>query len=199
MKKFLLRILLTAMGLLSVAGGSPAFALDLGRVDSDGLAVSLDHGNMSVFGRYNFGTLWENNDVHAVRCTYDFATLGGAALAAVNLQGSTIYSGSTTLSTCKLPQGAVVTSVFLDVITSLAVGSTTTAVSVSSGLSVGDLYATVASSSVTAGIRAGVPVGTAASALKITADSTPQINTGAWPLTGGKFYVLIQYLMSQTL
>lgn len=199
MKKFLLRILLTAMGLLPLAAPTLSYALDLGRVDTDGLIVSLNHGNMSVAGRYLLGDTSIQNVRRMVRCTYDFATLGGA-VTTIKLQASTVNSKSATLSTCLLPKGAIVTQALIDVITTATDGVTTSTISVSTGQTAADLLAATSYTSFTSGsLIAGIPVDTAATAIKLTADSTPSvvIATNAW--TAGKFYVLIEYLLSQTL
>ena len=198
MKKFMLKILLTAMGLLGAA--HPSYALDLGRVDIDGYATALNRGAVSsTAGRYELGTQFWTDAQHSVRCTYSFSALGGATTANIKLLGSVLNSNATTLSTCLLPKGAIITDVTVDVITSATSGGSAT-VALSSGQTASDILAATAYSSFTAGsLVAGIPTGAASTMIKLTADSTPYATVAVSALTAGKFYVLIQYLLSQTL
>ena len=199
MKKFLLRILLTAMGLLSAAGPRLSYAIDLGRTDLDAVGVSLDHGNMSIMGRYTLGTQAVTNVVHTVRCTYDFSVLGGAK-GTLTLRGSTFTPASPTLQPCIVPAGAIVTNALIDVITNPTNGSTGATVALSTGQTAGDLYATALIGNLTnSELNAGIPVGTAATSIKMAADAHPSIVIATQPLTAGKFYVIIQYVLSQLL
>lgn len=196
MKKFLLRILLTSMGLLQVAIPRPALALDFGRVDMDAFAIFLDHGNMNIASRYQMGSQLWTNEQRAVRCTFDFTAVGGA-ISAISMRSSTVVSGVTPLTTCLIPKGAIVMETLIDTITTPTSGGSAT-IALSTGQTAADLLAATAIASFT-GITAGIPVGTAATAIKITADRTPTATIATAALTAGKFYVIINYNVSQTL
>lgn len=121
----------------------------------------------------------------AMIATYDFSVLGGA-IAALNLKnpaGTDAY----------LPKGAVITSCIIDVITApTSGGSATIALSIQSA---GDLKAATAIASYT-GLVAGVPVGSAATSIKLTADAIVVATVATAALTAGKINVLIEYYVS---
>lgn len=196
MKKFIVRLLLIAAGLLPAAIPNVALAIDLGRSDSDNFTIGLNLGQMSVFGRYGAGTQFITNTQHVIRCTYDFAKLGGA-IGTVSLRSSTTDSFSAPLTTCLLPKGAIIMETLIDTITTPTSGGSAT-IALSTGQSAADILAATAFGSVT-GIVAGIPLGTAATAIKLTADRTPTATIATAALTAGKFYVLISYILSQTL
>lgn len=199
MKKFILKLLLVAAGLLPAAIPTAALAIDLGRSDSDNATISLNHGNFGVFGRYELGTQILTNQQRMIRCTYDFSSLGGSSAAALSLRSSTTDSFSKPNTTCLLPKGAIIMEVFIDTVTSLTSAGSAT-IALSTGQTAADILTATAYSSLTAGsITAGVPLGTAATAIKLTADRTPTATIAVAPLTAGKFYVLIDYILSQTL
>lgn len=196
MKKFVIKLLLIAAGLIPAA--TPfAHAVDLSRVDSDTVQVSLNHGNMNIWGRYEIGTQLMTNQQRMIRCTYDFSVLGGSSAASLSMKSSTADSFSKPNTTCLLPKGAIIMEVLVDTVTSLTSGGSAT-VAISTGQGAADLLAATSYSSFS-GIQAGIPTGTAASAIKLTADRTPTVTVATAPLTAGKFYVLIAYMLSQTL
>lgn len=196
MKKLIVRLLLIAAGILPAVAPTPVFALDFGRSDMDNLATSLNHGNMNVFGRYQFGDqFWQGNQ-RSVRCTYDFANVGGA-IAAITLSSSTVGALLQSKSACIIPKGAIVMEVLIDTITAPTSGGSAT-IALSTGQGAADLLSATAYSSFS-GIQAGIPVGTAATAIKMTADRTPTATIAVATLTAGKFYVIINYNVSQTL
>lgn len=197
MKKFIVKLLLIAAGLLPAAMPTAALAIDLGRVDSDTATTSLNHGNMNVFGRYEIGTQLFTNQQRMIRCTYDFAVLGGSSAASLSLKSSSTDALAKPNTTCLLPKGAIIMETLIDTITApTSAGSATIAISTGQGAQ--DLLSATAYSSFT-GIQAGITLGTAASAIKLTADRTPTVTIATAPLTAGKIYVLIAYMLSQTL
>ncbi len=131
-----------------------------------------------------------NETLHTLRAKYDFAVQGGATGAVTLLDVSTGQAAV-------LPKGAIVRDCIIDVITPATTSAAGT-LALSTGKSAADLRTATAAASVT-GLLACVPVGTAATAIKMTADSTMvgDIATGA--LTAGKLYVIIQYELSDTL
>lgn len=196
MKKFIVRLLLIAAGLLPVAMPTTALAIDLGRVDSDALTIGLNLGQMNTFGRFGVGTQLMTNTQRVIRCTFDFARLGGA-VSTISLRSSTTDALNNPLTTCLLPKGAIIMETLIDTITTPTSSGSAT-IALSTGQVAADLLAATAYGSVT-GILAGIPLGTAATAIKLTADRTPTATIATAALTAGKFYVLISYILSQTL
>jgi hypothetical protein len=191
------------LGLASLFAG-PAQAIDLTRTDFDAFAHFLNTGSQTpgVFSRYDAGTQMILMQKRMVRCTYDFGVLGGA-VAALNLRASTTYSASVTAQPCRLPKGAIITNAYIDAITTLTSGGSAT-VAISSGEAAGDLLAALAFNDAkftgnSAHPAAMIPVGTAATAFKLTADRIPTATIAVAALTAGKFYVIIEYDLSQTL
>lgn len=115
--------------------------------------------------------------------TYDFSIHGGASNAAIGLGSS-------------LPQGAVITRSYIDVITA-PVGSFGGTLSVGTGESGNwaNVVATTALASVTGQVE-GVMTGTAATMRKLTADKELRVFISKTALTAGKFRVYAEYSTS---
>lgn len=114
--------------------------------------------------------------------TYDFAINGGAV-------GTIPLTGSV-----GLPNKFVITHAYIDVITGLtgAIGSTG---ALTTAQGAGDLVvATVIAGAPwsTAGIKATVPVGSAATAIKLTAERAPAFVVAVDAVTAGKFNLIIE-------
>lgn len=124
--------------------------------------------------------------VNVLKAVYDYSKVGGA-------------SGTRKLKDAAggdavLPKGAVVRQVLVDTVSALTSGgSATVAIGVNSTT---DLKGALAYGSYT-GILAGVPVGTAATAVKVTATSAVTATIAVAPLTAGKINVFIEYLLSE--
>ena len=126
------------------------------------------------------------------RFVYDFSVLGGA-IGTVQLKDE---QGNPAL----LPVGSVILSVIVDMITAVtSAGSATVALGCTSS---SDLLGATAKASLASGLVAGVPVMTAATAVKVATGSSllqrPNFSVAAQPvsaiiavaaLTAGKFYV----------
>jgi hypothetical protein len=116
--------------------------------------------------------------------SYDFAALGGS-------------QGDITLVGEPLPIKAIVFDGCVDVIT-IPVGAGAS-IAVSTSQSADDLVAAAAISGApwsTTGIKAMVPVGDAAHAIKMTAERAPKMTISGADLTAGKFNVFIHYFLS---
>lgn len=135
---------------------------------------------------YKVGTQIMRLTKKTLVATYDFAVLGGA-VSTVNLKG--IYG-----SNVVIPKGAIVTSCIIDVITALTSGGLAT-VALGTGQAGNDLKAALAFDSYTA-LVAGVPVGSAATSIKMTADRTMTATIATAALTAGKINVLVEYYVS---
>lgn len=192
MKKFLLAIALALATCLTPT----AQAIDLGRVDMDSFASFLNRGMTSGISRYELGSQLIVDTQRSVRCTYDFTNVGGA-ISAINLKSSTTDALLKPATNCTLPKGAIVWEAFVDTVTTPTSGGSAT-IALSTGQTAADLLAATAIASYT-GILAAIPVGTAAAAIKLTADRVPTATVATAALTAGKFYVIINYNLSQTL
>jgi hypothetical protein len=103
---------------------------------------------------------------------WDFARDGGAV-------GSIPFRGP------KIPNGFRVTNTFIEVLTGVT-GGTSAEIGISMNTT-GDLKASaVLTAYASAGVVAGIPVGTAATAVKATAARTPTLDVTVAALTAGK-------------
>jgi hypothetical protein len=123
-----------------------------------------------------------------VRGVFDFAVSGGAVsqISILDTDGNAIV----------IPSGAIITNVIVHVITAV-----TTSASGTLGLtanSASDLCGDTAAGTLTLNaLVAGVPVGTAATSVRMTADRTlkAEIKTGA--LTAGKVAFYVNYMLGE--
>ena len=131
------------------------------------------------------GPAIEGSSFHGIaKFQYDFAVQGGTA-------------GAITLSGDALPPGAVIYGGVIDVITALgSAGAATAALSIEGA---NDLVsATVVSGAPwsTTGIKAIVPVATAATSIKLTAARTLTLTVAIADLNAGKFNLFLVYFRS---
>lgn len=123
---------------------------------------------------------------HVLRALYDFSVSGGA-IGAISLLDE---NGKAAV----VPDNAIITDSMIDNITpATSDGSATIALGVNTTT---DLKAATAYTSYT-GILTGIPVGTAATAVKMTADRTVTATIATAALTAGKFYVMVEYMLSE--
>jgi hypothetical protein len=174
----------TIITFLVLALSAPAFAGT--KVDLDAAEYQFSRSlNSQTAAKWKLGTATLKHNVRVLRCKYDFAVQGGAV-------GSANFKNEDGKD-CVLPSKGIIRDVLFDVITAgTTSASGTFAVTAQSA---GDLKAALAAASWT-GLLAGIPVGTAATAIKLTADRTlvGTIATGA--LTAIKVYALIEYEVS---
>lgn len=169
----------------------PAFAAtDAKWADTE---FSFNHG--SGFQNYLLGTKIVRDSVHVLIVQYDFAKLGGA-VGVVNLRYPSTAGVPGGAASAILPKNAVITGCIIDVLTAPTSGSSAT-IAIGTGQAANDLKTATAYGSYS-GLVACVPVETAASAIKLTADRTPTLTIAgiAAPLTAGKINVLIKYMLS---
>lgn len=121
---------------------------------------------------------------------YSFAKQGGA-VGAINLLTDLNQPGSL----AKLPSGAIIKSVIVDILTAMSStgGGATVALSAQSA---GDLLAAVDGDTLS-GLVAGIPVGSAATSIKLTAERTLQATVAVEALLTGKFNVIVEYYISE--
>lgn len=117
--------------------------------------------------------------------TYDFSVHGGASVNAIGLGSS-------------LPQGAIITRSWIDVITALtSTGGGSVSVGTDADGSYSNIKAGTAMASWTVGQIEGVSTGTAATMKKMAADSEVRVLIGNAAVTAGKFKVYTEYSVSR--
>lgn len=169
-----------------------SFAHGAGLAGTYGALFNFNHGQN--FSRDLLGTKVMRDQVHDVVVQYDFAKDGGAIITKKNLRFPTDSGGSPSATSTTLPKGALVVGCYIDVITAGTTSASGT-MALSTGQAAGDLKAALAAASYT-GIVACIPVGTAATAIKLTADSVPYYAIATGALTAGKWNLHIQYVLS---
>lgn len=155
-----------------------------------GAEFSFNHG--SGFQNYQLGTKVIRDQVRLLKVQYDFAKLGGA-IGSKNLLVP-VTPGGVGASSATLPKNALIVGCYIDVVTPATTSASGT-IALSTGQGAGDLKAALAAASYT-GIVACIPTGTAASSIKLTADSVPTFTIATGAITAGKFNVLIEYILS---
>lgn len=177
MKKIILALLALTSG---VAG-----AATLASVNNAQFA--LNQASPEAMRTYQLGTAIQKNREHTQKCVYDFSKQGGA-IGAINLLDQ---DGKN----CTLPNKSIIRDVLIDVVTTPTSGGSAT-IAIGSGAATNDFKAATAVASYT-GLVAGVPVGTAATAIKLAADQKPTITVATAALTAGKLNVQIRFQMSE--
>ena len=147
------------------------------------LETSINSGaNLPSLQGEKVGTQILRNCIQVLFAQYDFAVQGGA-IGTVNLLG---LDGKPAV----LPQNAIIVLALIDVLTPCTTSASGTIALTAQ--SAGDIKAALAAASYT-GLVAGIPVGTAATAIKMTADRTLQATIATGAITAGKFNVIIEY------
>lgn len=148
----------------------------------------LNHGDIGAFGRDQVGTELIKHREHSLKCVYDFSVSGGSSAANINLLDEVGKA-------CVLPKNAIIRDVLIDVVTAPTSGGLAT-ISLGSGVSAVDFKAATAIATYS-GLVAGIPIGSAATAIKLTGDKTPVAKIAVAPLTAGKLNIHIKYQLSQ--
>lgn len=117
------------------------------------------------------------------RGVYDFSVSGGA-IGNYNLLPEDQL----------IPNKAIITQVYIDIITGMTSSGGTGTVRLTLN-SAGDLLAAVDADTIS-GIVAGIPVGTAATMVKATADRNIVLAIATAALTAGKIAVFVEYVIS---
>lgn len=144
------------------------------------------------FQNYQLGTKVIRDQVRVLKVQYDFAKLGGA-IGTKNLLVPATPGGPGAAS-ATLPKNALIVGCYIDV-TTAATTSASGTIALGTGQTGVDLKAALAAASYT-GIVACIPTGSAASVIKLTADSVPSFTIATGAITGGKFNVVIEYILS---
>jgi hypothetical protein len=150
------------------------------------LETSINSGaNLPSMQGEKVGTQMLRNCIQVMIAQYDFAIQGGE-IGSVNLLG---LNGKAAV----LPQNAIIVDSLIDVLTPCTTSASGTIALTAQ--SAGDLKAALAAASYT-GLVAGIPVGTAATAIKMTADRTLQATIATGAITAGKFNLIVEYIYS---
>lgn len=176
--KFIILMFLTCLS-------ATAFADSLAQTNA--AQFDLNRFSPSVFSLRQVGTKVMKQREYSVKCVYDFSVDGGA-LGAHTLKDE---QGKA----CVLPNKAIVRDVLIDVLTAPTSGGGAT-LALGAGVSAVNFKAAAAIAGYT-GLVAGLPVGSAATAIKLAADQSPIATVAVAALTAGKFNVHILYQLSE--
>lgn len=180
MKNFMLGIVATL--LLS----ANAWASGAGLPQPADVKNLLNYPSNSSLRTAQLGTQMVDHKIQLMKATYSFAVQGGSDTVAINLLDA---DGKDAV----LPNKAIVKQVIMDWYTAATSGGSAT---ISIGLNTSsDLKSALAVGSAT-GLVAGVPVGTAASAVKATAKRTLTMTVATATLTAGKMDCFVEYYLS---
>lgn len=173
---------------LIAAFASPALAQTKANLDSATFTLNTSSPNAQAIKRLGDKVMRES--LRSVELTYSFSAQGGATTASINLNSATSGLSSS------LPQTAIIRNCVIDVVTApTSLGSAT--IAFSSGQTTADLLAATAIASLGIGLHACIPVGTAATGVKLTADSKPTLSVATAALTAGVIHVIVDYSMSE--
>ena len=130
-----------------------------------------------------------NLPYRTIASKYDFSVLGGA-VGLLSLRGPDDLT-----QVVKLPNKAIITNVIIDVITAMTSSGGTGTIALGANTAA-DLLAAVDADTLSA-IHAGIPVGTAGTSVKLTAERTLTVTIATAALTAGKFIVHVEYVVSE--
>ncbi len=173
---------------LLLAALIPGFAHADSLVEVNAKQFLLNQASPGAMAKARLGDILMKRSERSIKCVYDFAKKGGAigAIVLVDEQGMA----------CKIPNKAIVRDVLIDVITAPTSGGSATIAIGSGTMSASNFKAATAIASYT-GLVAGIPIGSAATAVKMTSDQSPKITIATAALTAGKLNVHIKYQLSE--
>jgi len=157
------------------------------QADMDAMEFSVNHGNVGSFAKWQMGTKLLKEKEVTQKCVYDFSVQGGAV--------GTLSLLDEVGKPCVLPKSAIIRDVLIDVVTAPTSGGSAT-IALGSGAATNDFKTATLYSSFS-GLMAGIPVGSAATAIKLAADEDPSISIATAALTAGKLNVQIRYQLSE--
>lgn len=156
----------------------------LTQAQKDLLNQSRPHGTANPVGDI------VNRKVGVIVAKYSFAKQGGA-VGTIDL----LENLESPASKAKLPVNAVIKQVTIDILTAFTSTGGTGTIAVKAQ-SAGDLLAAVDADTLS-GLVAGIPVGTAATSIKLTAERTLQLVVAVAALLTGKANVIVEYYISE--
>lgn len=183
--KTIISILMLAFSMNAFAITGPALPL---APDVKALANS---GRPGALQKIKLGSQLVDNKIQVLRAILDVSAIGGAN------SGSSYTLKDPEGGDATLPDNAVVRQVFIDTITAGASGSGSMP-QISFGTDSPPVNFKAATDMTTyTGLVAGIPVGTAASAVKMSADTAVAAKVTQGSLSSGKIDLLIEYLISE--
>jgi hypothetical protein len=147
----------------------------------------LNRASPGAMLKHQLGSVLLKSQTLDLKLQYDFSKQGGVVGSIPLLNPLNGFQGT-------MPLNAVIVGCLIDVITAPTGGGAS--IAITSGQTAADLKAATAVASYT-GLVACIPVGSAATSIKLTADRLPAIVVSGGALTAGKFNVHIQYFMSE--
>lgn len=181
------------LNILSVLVFMCVGTLAFGATNAREYAAEFSFNRGSGFQTHLLGTKVIRDQIRVMKVQYDFAKLGGAIQTGTKLLVPATPGGpGATFAT--LPKNALIVGCYIDVVTPATTSASGT-IALGTGQTNVDLKAALAAASYT-GIVACIPTGTAASAIKLTADASPTFSIATGAITAGKFNVLIEYVLS---
>lgn len=148
----------------------------------------LNNSGLAPLQASQLGTEVVDASLKVMRAGYDYSVQGGSSAA-------TIFLKAPDGSSATLPNKAIIKSVYIDTITAFVDVSTGAKVALTAN-SAADLKAATATGSFT-GIIAGIPVDTAATAIKLTADRAMKMELSGGNVDAGKVNAFITYFVSE--
>ena len=166
---------------------APSFSFAYTTTGTKDIAFGLNRAAPEMMQKHQLGTKLVYENVHYKQLVYNRSFYSSGATGTYNLLDPVTRVAFT------LPTGAIVTDCLIDVVTT-PTGSGT--IALGTGQATNDLKGATAIGSY-ANLVACVPVGTAATSIKMTADSVPTATIASGPVTGGIVNVYIQYVVPQ--
>jgi hypothetical protein len=183
MKTFISLLMLALVSTQSFATTGPGLPL------APSVKTLANSGRPGAIQAIKLGSQLVDNKIQVLRAVYDVAVLGGDSGSSYTLKDP--EGGDATL-----PDNAVIRQVFIDTITAGTSGSGTPTISFGTSGGVTNLKAATTFTGYT-GVIAGIPVSTAATAIKLSADSVVSAQVLSGSLSAGKIDLLIEYLISE--
>ncbi len=122
-----------------------------------------------------------------LKCKYSFAVQGGATGSVILLDDDG--------NACKLPDNAIITRAWMDILTSLTSGGSATVALTANAA--GDLMGATDYADLVAGFVECIQDGAAENFVKLTAERTILCTIAAVALTAGKFDLFLEYVIGQ--
>jgi hypothetical protein len=180
-----LSILLTSLLLVGTAQ-----AASLTQAETKNAEVCLNKASPECMRKHQLGSLVLSGKKQVMKLSWDYATQGGASGTAMQLRSSAQTSGN------YLPKGAIVSDCIIDIRQTI-VTANGASMNIGTGQSSADLKNALSASAAT-GLVACIPVGTAASSVKLTDNRIPQVIFTSGTVTAGQMSVLIEYWLSDS-
>lgn len=181
-KMHLILALVASLGLVANAyatSGTPGWPLPA--------AVETKLNQSATAGpRVGLGSQVTQKKLNVMKAVYDFTKLGGAS-------GATLVLRDAAGGEAVLPAGAIIIGGVTDEVTAVTVSGASISFGINTTV---DLLAATAGATF-AGVQAIIPVHTAASAVKVTAESGVTATITGGTVTAGKINVFLEYLLSE--